>query len=471
MHKIKLRTKIEVGFVGLLLLLTMVVSVASVTRTISDTRDNIETFIRNSNGKYWDATFANIQVAIDDIGDLDIRDKGTVWLAGNTIYAGNGNIQLRDGVTLEGNGARIVNWQDVNVIEMARSSTVRDLCIDLRYCGSTFTKAAIYVDGAEKIYYETPVLVEDIKIYGENQEGAALRIECDNYNEYCNFGHFKNIRSWNTGYTIHINVPTGASPPNQCYVNSNLFYNIIGMNDQYFIYLDRNMDIANKNDCSIDTNGFINCHYQTGVDTDGGIYVTGRGNYFQGIMIWDWSLAPASTWFYDVTSDAEDTLIEARGGNLGNPTDYIDNGEDTILIDFQRSMINTDYLDIDTNIETPRLNQDGTNLHVFQYTTSNPFFWIHGYNGNSVRPSLKIRVDSSGNAELLTTTGDIEFLPEGYVDMSTKEVKVKIYSQATAPDIADDSVAYWYNTASGYAYTILDIGGTQYYTNMTTTYQ
>ena len=67
MKKITLRTKIEATLVLLLLVsIVAAASVISVTRMISDSHDDVDTYIRNSNGNYWECTEANIQAAIDD---------------------------------------------------------------------------------------------------------------------------------------------------------------------------------------------------------------------------------------------------------------------------------------------------------------------------------------------------------------------------------------------------------------------
>ena len=66
MNKLSLRTKNEIIIVTILFILILASSVSSLTRTITDSSDNNVTFIRNSNGNMWEATGANIQVAIND---------------------------------------------------------------------------------------------------------------------------------------------------------------------------------------------------------------------------------------------------------------------------------------------------------------------------------------------------------------------------------------------------------------------
>jgi hypothetical protein len=64
MKPIKLRTKIEAVGLGLLLIALSIVGVFGVTRTITSSSDTYETLIRNSNGKYWAATGANLNIGM-----------------------------------------------------------------------------------------------------------------------------------------------------------------------------------------------------------------------------------------------------------------------------------------------------------------------------------------------------------------------------------------------------------------------
>jgi len=69
--------KLEIALGIVVILILSSVGIWGVTRTITDTSDTIDTYIRNSNGKYWEATGANIQLAIND---LNFSMGGTVWL-------------------------------------------------------------------------------------------------------------------------------------------------------------------------------------------------------------------------------------------------------------------------------------------------------------------------------------------------------------------------------------------------------
>jgi len=93
-----LRTKIEAGIIIFVLFTVGISSVLSVTRTITDSSDTLDTYIRNSKGNYWSATAANIQLAIDD---LNSTDGGKVWipsgvftLTGESIRIWDSSVQL-----------------------------------------------------------------------------------------------------------------------------------------------------------------------------------------------------------------------------------------------------------------------------------------------------------------------------------------------------------------------------------------
>lgn len=148
MHRIRFRTKVEIFGAVLFITLLVAVSAASVTRTITDSSDNLYTFIRNSNGNYWDATGANLQSAIDDL-----TSGGTVWLPSGTL-AITTQLQMEDNVAVIGqgegkttiysdqSGAFIPIWvyQDDHVV-------LRDFTIDMNSKGSN----GIYVGDSDYV--------------------------------------------------------------------------------------------------------------------------------------------------------------------------------------------------------------------------------------------------------------------------------------------------------------------------------
>ena len=109
----------------------------ALTRTITGSSDEIETFIRNSNGNYWTATADNIQTAIWDLNSTG----GTVWLPICDITATNAPIEVNDGIHIIGvtkndtSGTHITGISGQNLFNingddgMTSSGSIRNLAL------------------------------------------------------------------------------------------------------------------------------------------------------------------------------------------------------------------------------------------------------------------------------------------------------------------------------------------------------
>ena len=193
MKKVGLRTKIEASMVILLLLAVGIGSVMSVTRTITDSSDDVETFIRNSNGRYWAATGANIQVAIDDL-----TTGGTVSLPECNISVSS-SITLLDDVNILGVGKAsqlyLADGADVDVLQITGKSNI---CIEKIYIdGNNGTQTAyiglIDIDGvSDNITIRDCYLHNSMKSSIDCQEGSknilvegchieGINVEADKY--------------------------------------------------------------------------------------------------------------------------------------------------------------------------------------------------------------------------------------------------------------------------------------------------
>ena len=124
-HILRVKIKLTAFLLSLLFLLITALSVVSVTRTISSDGDDIETFIRNSNGKYWDVTETNLQAAIDDL-----TTGGSVWLP-------NCNITITSSIELE---------DSINLIGMGKNSTL--------YLSNGANQDLIQIKGKQNILIE-----------------------------------------------------------------------------------------------------------------------------------------------------------------------------------------------------------------------------------------------------------------------------------------------------------------------------
>lgn len=125
-----------------LLIIFTALSVASVTRIITDSSDNDVTFIRNSNGGYWELNGGNIQNAIDDISDTG----GTVWLPSGTISISS-VISVPSNVKIEGTG------MDSTILEMSSSGSFPTGCVYL--------------------YHVEHVILSDFSVDGNKNGGAT----------------------------------------------------------------------------------------------------------------------------------------------------------------------------------------------------------------------------------------------------------------------------------------------------------
>lgn len=104
-----------------------------ITRSISNTQDNKDTMICNSNGNCWEPTAANIQVAIDDLG----AQGGTVWLPPKVYTLTQDKVFIRNNIRLTGSGigSTILKKADGTSgyplwAEYVENFTISDLTID-----------------------------------------------------------------------------------------------------------------------------------------------------------------------------------------------------------------------------------------------------------------------------------------------------------------------------------------------------
>jgi len=188
---ISLRTKAEVILVACFLICLSVVSVMSVTRTITDTSDNVDTFIRNSNGKYWEATGANIQTAIDDLNNSGWAGWVKIPVGTYMIPTGSPIRTYNLTMTLQGTASKFDSTTG------KRYGTL----FTTTWNGGTIGDYIIEVGGSSAEYPSATrhVIIENIAIYGNGNEGlqwsGGIKLEnaktCIVRN--CDIGYFYNL--------------------------------------------------------------------------------------------------------------------------------------------------------------------------------------------------------------------------------------------------------------------------------------
>jgi len=115
--------------------------VHGVTRTITSSSDNIDTFIRNSNGKYWTASAANLQSAIDDLDN----ESGWVDGSGASVTGVSTTIKVGDYCTLKniriihGSGANVTAITNYDTSNGNTHITLENIFIDMQ--GTTCTES------------------------------------------------------------------------------------------------------------------------------------------------------------------------------------------------------------------------------------------------------------------------------------------------------------------------------------------
>jgi len=289
-----------------------------VDRTITDTGDDIETFIRNSNGNYWEATGANIQAAIDDIA-VSGWSSGVVWIPGDSEIDITESIILTPYITLDLQGSYLNVKANVDGVVMDKGAILTGGTIDTRNYVGEYTKAAVAFDpdqcGAN--YWTGQTRIQNMLIFGErgsgatHGEGAGIEYRLDSDGEIAFSTSVTTTTIDGFEYSILMNV-SGGSDPSISYANGNTFTDITIIYPTYAIYLTRNTS-ESKNICGVDGNIFDNIILQPGDMTQRVIYAEGRYNIFDNIFSWDWSQA-AAHFAYEFPSDSQYQSLRYYGG-------------------------------------------------------------------------------------------------------------------------------------------------------------
>jgi len=318
-------------------------------RIISATHDDIYTFIRNSNGKYWEANADNIQVAINDLDNTN----GVVWLPGNKKFTITSTIIIHPNITLDMGGCSFYTTNNIDVVDMRDGSIIRNGNIDVSDVGSSFDKSAIvinavnYIDDGVEIYEMNLESKGPLGIAGSYGRGTGIYLHATDANvpqKICNV-RCKGLytRDFYYGIRIH-NERHPLAGENGAIINGNTFTDLISMADSYYIHISRDTSI-DLDKCNISGNYFNLLQYQTGMGGwYGGEHFTwtiitsdGYGNSFNNIMIWDWGEAEGDHAVV-LTSDSSHCYVMARGG----PSTWINNGEGNTIFDTGSGVLTID---------------------------------------------------------------------------------------------------------------------------------
>lgn len=308
-------------FITVLLLLATI-SVSSLTRRISSTNDNVYTLIRNSNGKYWEATSGNIQLAVDDLNN----NSGTVWLPGNKTFYLTATLIIHRNVVLDMGGCafKLPNGVNTNVVELKDGAGIKNGVIDVAGHHSNFTtntsfdmpSACIYLNASSCIDSATIDCMflnaisdgynlmgpDPPRFYSSNYSGLGYGIYLHATNDsvpqkISNVSvKYVYLRSFKIGIYIN-NERNPASGEDGAFIQGNNFENLCFDSTSYGINITR-VTSASKGVCGTSFNRFDQVQFQTGNGSWWGgeeiswSYlgrVDGTGNSFTNMMLWDYS--------------------------------------------------------------------------------------------------------------------------------------------------------------------------------------
>lgn len=315
-------TKIDILIVSVIVLSIFAASVVSVTRTITNSHDDIYTFIVNSNGNYWQPTSDNLQLAINDVGTY-----GTVWVGSDITLTSAISLSENHGVIIDFQGNQMTLNGDISFLNMTSTNyaTIKNAFVKV---SSSQTNPIIHMyirNGgqtnlwAERLRFNTfeNIVIENSYSPQSNHDFAGIHMEILGYSNML-FNTFDNIRMYGVGTGILL-----EAKHSNAYGNGNYFENI--WIDQFETMIQ--FDVTAQNPYGFNENIFQDVKGQTCTWSMYGFRdISNSGNHFYGCLAWDWSVS-GRTYDWIIDSSAWRTKISAH---------YIaniqDNGVDTDII-------------------------------------------------------------------------------------------------------------------------------------------
>lgn len=338
MHKLSLRTKIEVFIVITFLILLAVSSVVSISRTISDTHDDIDLFIRNSKGNYWAATGANIQEAIDDLGITAPPyhgyggEHGYVWLPGNTTISISSTLDVDQFVTLDMQGCEIQPDGDFDAVMLHRGSQIRNGCIDVSGVDN-YDSATILFDFTEQIgIWDTPPVINNMRLTSKEMNGIGLYLNTyGSSSGYISCLWAYNIVIENFEYGIFLD----RSGSSTAYLNGNVFADIIITNCTYPIRLYTSLGAGSY----LTGNMFENIKVYCNADTEYVMWNGGSATQADHIYVIGWDNNSGTRTSFNFTESNWCYLCFRGGGNDISFPAWVRWGESHCILNLEDSTL------------------------------------------------------------------------------------------------------------------------------------
>ena len=278
-----MKYKLEMKILTVFLLLLIIPTALSVTRTISSSQDNIDSFIVNSHGNLWEANGSYIQAAIDNLSVYATPNGGyggphaTVWLPANTVFTIDSTLQVEQHVTLDMQGSTIVPNGDFDVIIIRKGAEIKDGTINVSPV-SDFNSGAIVIYPTDRISMrDHPLRVYNMNLLSESNRGTGLLLQTSGPTDTAMawLDHY-NIGITGFEYAIHINHSGSYS-----YINGNMFSDIVAHDNKYVITVFQGYSESGYNH-------FHNVHCYCTDNTEYIIWNNGIGTSFNNIIVYNW---------------------------------------------------------------------------------------------------------------------------------------------------------------------------------------
>lgn len=286
------------GVLAVFFILASVYLVGSVTRTISDTQDNKDTLIRNSEGHYWEVNETNLQAAIDD---LDDEPGGTVWVGGNLTLSSP--LEPKSYIMLDFQNNVVTMENDVPFINVTacRFGAVKNVKVIVTE-GHTSSVILLYnPPGAtwpDRVRYMT---FENIHITNPGIAHDYTGIKVDIRTSNMAINTFRNIQMENCENGLHLKSPGPTGWGNGFY-----FENIWVDGFETLVWFD-GCGIANKD---FNHNVFQSVKGKASAWTkDGFKDINGQSNHFDQCGVSNWEAASSPNHDWSIASSAGTAYI------------------------------------------------------------------------------------------------------------------------------------------------------------------
>jgi hypothetical protein len=361
------KRKIIIFIVATIILL--LVEIAASTRTISISNDSYYKMIRNSNGKCWEATTDNIQIAINDLDN----SSGTVWLPGNKVFIFTKTLIIYKFITLDmgGSSFKISDWGNITMVEMKDGSAIINGNIDVANHHDTHDArtnfwephAAIYLNASS--YIESPTLIQNMHLdsigkgynlpgfYDDTYTGRGygIYLHASNVNVPQLITNVRVENLYTRNFYSAIYIHNERHPTTGQYgarIEGNSFERLIDCGDSYYIKIKRDTTVSQEK-CSTSRNVFNLIQFQAGRPAYWGgdqiswnlLVTDGSGNIWKNVMGWDPSFLRGNGTEIILTSDSYHCFVSGRCGITGR---CINSGLDNTLLDTTMSILNGNSL-------------------------------------------------------------------------------------------------------------------------------